>query len=974
MNRTIFGRLMWKEYRLQRSLWIAMAVLALVVMLPAFVFVHQKDERLQALYWIAMTVSAFYGLGCGASLFAGERENGTYEFQRLFPVTARQVFCGKTAFAFLSLAALFAATWAFAMVLNAGVLPKAELCGMMWTSLGVFGVELLLWAILFSLLTKRVLVAAVFGVAVPSCIMQSVVPFLVWSPERLQAALLPRLAIVACLAAVDFWLGWRWFLPQVHSDLARGARAAKKKGTTASDLNVAAKYLKPTWLGELGRLVWQHWRQSRGMFLLFSLLVVPIMLVFFEENTRHMIGYASVCLDPANIVMVLLASVVALLGLSLMGTCTFQADQRRNSFRFLADRGMAPSRIWWSRQVLTMFFSIAMPLVFIVLAIAAAILRAKLFSPMGGMPRFNELSRLLGDAPASQRFTILLQIVAYVLLAITVVPGAIGQFCSMFIRSSFLAGFVSVILTAIALAWCWLMWLWQLNWLWSVLPMVVALFVATYLHTADWLVERRGPRTWLRPGIALLLPMAAILVTIPLYRVYQIPVVDPGFPETAQDHPTTPEEEANLKLYEEACNAIKPHAKVEAPQPGVTLSNEEIDAHAKQIRLADIAWAKDNSKAIALAMEASEKTKVAPRTKSKTGGMHWMLCSILVASGTALEEEGKLDEALTRYMAALKIHQSLIQGDTWALHQDLFSMNISRLLIAWSVLPGQTPERIQTAIRQLEAMPSEVDYAGFYRDYRDFRTALSSYDPFCQSFLASSDAKIPIATIVWLHLPWERERAVRLIDQQAKDVVAFLDVMAENNREGKPLLDQQEWECFVKWYGGMFDEEPYALCHSVFVPPLNYRGISDLRWYANSLSYAETHRRVACLILAMEAWRLEHGSLPKKQEELVGAYLTQLPLDPFSGQPFWYFPDGYNVVCGGQTNIAKGQNLSPSAPFVWSYGEEVYRSFSGKLPSQEDFNGNLQRFGRDRSQRIETKAELLEHGWVFPIPAPVAKP
>ena len=77
-------------------------------------------------------------------------------------------------------------------------------------------------------------------------------------------------------------------------------------------------------------------------------------------------------------------------------------------------------------------------------------------------------------------------VLGYVMLGI-----AAGQFCSMFFRSPLLAGLFSIVLTAVLAAWCGLMFFWQVNWLWSVLPIPLALLLATRLHTADWLLERQ---------------------------------------------------------------------------------------------------------------------------------------------------------------------------------------------------------------------------------------------------------------------------------------------------------------------------------------------------------------------------------------------------------------------------------------------------------------------------------------------------
>ena len=87
MNRTIFWRLVWKEYRLQRRLWIAMAVLTTLLMLLVDGLVLNTRDRIGMLFGIATMLPAFYCVGCGAMLFAGEHEAGTFEFQRSLPVS-----------------------------------------------------------------------------------------------------------------------------------------------------------------------------------------------------------------------------------------------------------------------------------------------------------------------------------------------------------------------------------------------------------------------------------------------------------------------------------------------------------------------------------------------------------------------------------------------------------------------------------------------------------------------------------------------------------------------------------------------------------------------------------------------------------------------------------------------------------------------------------------------------------------------
>jgi hypothetical protein len=60
----------------------------------------------------------------------------------------------------------------------------------------------------------------------------------------------------------------------------------------------------------------------------------------------------------------------------------------------------------------------------------------------------------------------------------------------------------------------------------------------------------------------------------------------------------------------------------------------------------------------------------------------------------------------------------------------------------------------------------------------------------------------------------------------------------------------------------------------------------------NSRNALSAHTRLLICDLAVRLYRVEHGKLPKRLEQLTPNYLQELPVDPFSGQPFTYRPDG----------------------------------------------------------------------------------
>ncbi len=268
MNSMIFWRLFWKEYRSQRALWIAMALLTAFLLWLIFEFSLDPRERTLALFRIAVAFPALYALGCAAMLFAGEQEAETYEFLRSLPLSAWHVFVSKVVPAILGVVSLLGLTWLLAAWLNGWKLPDARENLLVWATFGLSGLEMFLWAIFFSLLLKRVLMAAILGVAAASVgayVMAVSVSNMPAIAMETYMAALPRRAVLAALVALaDIWLAGRWFRPRV----ARPARSAPPAVDTALPAPAAAfsdRFRAPRGMTMLGRLVWQHWRQTRWL-------------------------------------------------------------------------------------------------------------------------------------------------------------------------------------------------------------------------------------------------------------------------------------------------------------------------------------------------------------------------------------------------------------------------------------------------------------------------------------------------------------------------------------------------------------------------------------------------------------------------------------------------------------------------------------------------------------------------------------
>ncbi len=233
MNQSIFRRLMWKEYRLQRSFWIAMVLMALMVMVLIWGLNNNPDDRAQWLFSIAVGVPAFYALGCAATMFAGEHDADTFEFQRSLPVGGMRVFWGKLAFMVISLAAMLAVLWLMALAFAWGYLPRAsDAVGVtmeMWSLTIIITWTFVLWGVFLSLLIKRPLIAAILTGVIGGFGPLFVINFINRpSPMFTLFPLAIFAGISTVLAPVDLWLGHRWLREQLPLRLAHETGGHRK--------------------------------------------------------------------------------------------------------------------------------------------------------------------------------------------------------------------------------------------------------------------------------------------------------------------------------------------------------------------------------------------------------------------------------------------------------------------------------------------------------------------------------------------------------------------------------------------------------------------------------------------------------------------------------------------------------------------------------------------------------------------------
>jgi hypothetical protein len=967
MNLSIFWRLVWKEYRLQRPLWIAMAVLMVLVQLLVLALVTSPHDKLTSLYMIAVALPGFFALGCGATLFAGEREAGTFHWQRSLPVWSLSVFWAKIGTAIVGIAILWGlGIWLATTLQNPeGIETTWAWRGTTWAIFGVFGMEMFVWAVLFSLLSKRVLLAAILGVAAASIACHATAGGFGHqiTTDTYRDAWQTRIVVSVVVLLIDFLIAAFWFCEKQQKQ-PRSALSSLSETPAVSGFS--ARFQGPRWLAMLGRLVWQHWRQSRRLAICILVLLIPMMAIMTVGLTKIFscpvalfdlgLGRASSGDERLLHLMFLMQAGLVVAMPPLLGVVTFLADQRGNSYRFFADRGVSPRLVWLSRQLVT--FGLPMLVAFVLLLAALALVAIFFQRPenLVGVRWPGAAEAALGVGVFCRA---ILAAFGYVILGI-----AAGQFCSMCFRSPILAGLFSLIISVVLAGWSLLMLVWQVNWYWSILPIPLALLLATRLRAADWLAERNGLRAWLRPGLTLLASATTLLIVVPLYRVHQIPLVDPGFSPSELARPLEAEDQTTLAMYDEACRTLQ------------WVSGHDVLQNGRQFTAPtdpEIKWVSENSKAIQAGLEASRRPigNLAGcfRLPSK-----WHLAEVarlLLCSAVVNQDKGKLDVALEQYLGAARIAVlirrcypiSILQFSQDDYRMSRIENQVYEQLPGWAARPGQTPERILAAVKQLEQIT-----AGFSPSdplklaYLQVRQFLSG-DLNIANQVDGPSGGVPPWTVLWMQLPWERQRALRLLNRSVRGELDYLAFIEGRLQKGEGVA---EYLPHRTRYQPEFRSTPYSLTRTVHIPPVFFDPrTSTERIVADHVSIV-TARRGVQLVLALEAWKLKHGSLPKKLEELVGHGLERLPIDPYAGTPFLYRPAGLPIPLPWSLSGTVFANV----PFVWASGADLRRTnlphdsdsvYGYEVFSELSFSGNP--YYRPRSQY-----EIWQSGWPFPIP------
>jgi hypothetical protein len=906
------SRLLWKEYRAQRALWLAMLGLGLAPQILLRMLISHPTDAVIAVWSMVMTVPLLFTIGSTAILFAGEREEKTSDW--LLHLAAPPVWILMAKWSLVLIAALaLALSLSISAVLLVWALPPGAshpqaagaVAGILWYFAGF-----LVWGTLGSLLSRRVITA------VPAmgfwCMMTMLVP-VVWLPwlfgyspshpnlRRAQEVLVVLSFVV--VGAADVWLGWRWcrgryldaqILDDWNTRLTALLNRLRGKTAVCSRLPARAESAN-AWLREWQRLVWQERRRETYHRML--LCVGCIVGLFMASLDAPLV--------PGLLPLILLFPLA-------MGILGFRYDGEGQPLRFLANRGVSPRIVWLAKHAVWLPRALWIPLVVWCFVGAADQL---LFSHRAVRSGVMSLSAANWFAWSNWNAVLWFVLLGY----------GCGHLAAMALRRVILAVVVGVWLNVVVAHWMLLMLTLQVPAWWSVGGQVMWLFAISWWLAPRWMLERefRWPR---RLVLRMIVPPLTLMSVVGVWRAFEVPGFGPQsqavfsflYPhEPGSDgvEQFTVRRNAVMELQGEISRRSLPATEIEQQDldrlasvasgldlvqdflPPNPLRRDAVDAEqaVRDQGARQSFWAA-NEPRLAVIMSVVSRERV-PADNSLDSSLRIPDPRLLLEAGRLRTDEGRLTEALNYYCAALRLtsYRETRAGFTGRSMAPVLQQMAFGRVIAWANHPDQTTASLRSAVvrirRELELVPTirEMIVAEYLEELA-WLDRIMQHPWDAEHYQAMSQSDVgwrPVIAGVSRFLPFERQRAHHLMQQVLLDQeLATRQLQFWLSRPGTDatrLFEDRRNE-------GAARRGQYLQSTPLVHPNWTQIDASSVA----TLIRRETIARETLLALSLLAHRSEHGRWPDALDELLKQGLAggELPavtvIDPWCGESFRY--------------------------------------------------------------------------------------
>jgi len=862
----MISSILWKEYREQRVVWAALAVVgaALLVGLPAVMAPGGLDGHPhvhEALFVAAAVLAWVYGVVCGGLLLAGEREMGTLPFLDALPGWRGRLWRAKCLVGVL-LALAQAAVLASASA-AAGLTPAWTDAAWLLSWLTVAGLFGLGWGLLFSARGRNAMDVILLSLPVQLCalcfaflagyVVGAVAALLVGAElgEHRNAFLAAGMIGIAFLIGVGALTGSALvFTAQDRSRLRTAPPSRQRKRG-------------PSWSAPF----WLTWRQARGfavgvaVFALFLGLATPLWAVILWPLATLLIGV-------------------------LCGATAFM-DEQEGPYRFLGDQRFPLGRLWLVKVGVRFAIAVAAALIVLAPTFFVALANSPFFSQRHSEGPYFFFAHVFGSNLIENLCP------SGVFLTIWLVTGfAAGCLCGLLFRSGLAAGVVALFVgTLLTAAWVPSMLGGGLH-IWQALGAPALLLLSTRWLLRPWAAGRIA--SWatavrLTPFVVLALLWAAGGLW---YRIVEIPYI----PEKAdldafRASLPTPEQNEGGELSRRACLRFKDllsalRSEQPPPRQAVGPNGPNPSPMARAGDVLEHGWPADDAELAAWLdkLFAGEWVGMLKKAADLPPGMfddlrnytEWSLTPaiepareiavVLAARGLQKQAAGDDEAYVENLRIGLHLSQTLrhtappIDVVIGRAEEGILLHGLDRWLEKLKGRPDLLQKALGILSRYLDATANDSQDQELVDDLI-LRNSIDDPLPLLQWYLGDNygageqnsprvRAEAQGAALAWL-VPWERERQDRIL---------------------RIMFWGDEAQRRAHYSSNQFGLLPYF-------GPYGYRLAAPIQ---------KCQERAMLLKLALRWYQADNGRPADKLDELIPKYLPSIPADPYDGKPFRY--------------------------------------------------------------------------------------
>jgi ABC-2 family transporter protein len=329
-----FQRLCWKETLQIAPLGITLLVINALLHLPLS---SNATENRGFHFLLLQLMPCFFASGVGALLVSLEKEQRTISWLSSLPIASSQILRAKF---FVSLASL-AVFW-LACVLVTVVVERGLPSEWVFPRDGGYALHL---SVINSIFLTLLGIATAWRWQTPLVALAMIVPLATMGQLVLMAiqglsreTRLPDYLIAVtylCYSGLALWYGWRsgqaYLKSRPQGFMGQSMlQRFERTGSRGHLLNSKPQGLAAT-------LVWQFSLQNRMIVVaIIALCALPLLLLAIHAARGN----------------VAVVAIAAWLVVSWLGASVFQSDSVHQRIKFLAERGVAPSTVWWTRQII----------------------------------------------------------------------------------------------------------------------------------------------------------------------------------------------------------------------------------------------------------------------------------------------------------------------------------------------------------------------------------------------------------------------------------------------------------------------------------------------------------------------------------------------------------------------------------------------------------------------------------------------